>query len=112
MSKIVINGVDGNFGSLVAQYALELMNKEDLVFTAPKEESLKEYEKQGIKTAIANFNDPEISIATRIAYGYTSANTAELAASVYKYYFHLEDTSTLLDGQAEDVGAAANAFND
>ena len=33
-------------------YALELMNKEDLVFTAPKEESLKEYEKQGIKTAI------------------------------------------------------------
>ena len=38
MSKIVINGVDGNFGSLVAQYALELMNKEDFVFTAPKEE--------------------------------------------------------------------------
>ena len=45
MSKIVINGVDGNFGSLVAQYALELMNKEDLVFTAPKEESLKEEDK-------------------------------------------------------------------
>ena len=42
MSKIVINGVDGNFGSLVAKYALKLMNKEDLVFTAPKEESLKE----------------------------------------------------------------------
>lgn len=60
----------------------------------------------------APYNNPEISIATRIAYGYTSANTAELAASVYKYYFHLEDTSTLLDGQAEDVGAAANAFND
>ena len=59
MSKIVINGVDGNFGSLVAKYALELMNKEDLVFTAPKEESLKEYKEQGIQTAIANFNDPE-----------------------------------------------------
>lgn len=43
MSKIVINGVDGNFGSLVAKYTLKLMNKEDLVFTAPKEESLKEY---------------------------------------------------------------------
>ena len=38
MSKIVINGVDGNFGSLVAQYALELMNKEDLVFTEPKDD--------------------------------------------------------------------------
>ena len=59
MSKIVINGVDGNFGSLVAKYALKLMNKEDLVFTAPKEESLKEYKDQGIQTAIANFNDPE-----------------------------------------------------
>ena len=59
MSKIVINGVDGNFGSLVAKYTLKLMNKEDLVFTAPKEESLKEYKDQGIKTAIANFNDPE-----------------------------------------------------
>ena len=59
MSKIVINGVDGNFGSLVAKYALKLMNKEDLVFTAPKEESLKEYKEQGIQTAIANFNDPE-----------------------------------------------------
>ena len=35
------------------------MNKEDLVFTAPKEESLKEYKEQGIQTAIANFNDPE-----------------------------------------------------
>lgn len=30
MSKIVINGVDGNFGSLVAQYALELMIKKIL----------------------------------------------------------------------------------
>ena len=59
MSKIVINGVDRNFGSLVAKYALKLMNKEDLVFTAPKEESLKEYKDQGIQTAIANFNDPE-----------------------------------------------------
>ena len=59
MSKIVINGVDGNFGSLVAKYTLKLMNKEDLVFTAPKEESLKEYKDQGIQTAIANFNDPE-----------------------------------------------------
>ena len=59
MSKIVINGVDGNFGSLVAKYTLKLMNKEDLVFTASKEESLKEYKEQGIQPAIANFNDPE-----------------------------------------------------
>lgn len=59
MSKIVINGVDGNFGSLVAKYALDLIKKEDLVFTAPKEEPLKQYQEKGIKTAIANFNDQE-----------------------------------------------------
>ena len=60
----------------------------------------------------APYENPEISIATRIAYGYTSANTAELAASIYKYYFKLEDPSTLIDGVAEDVGNRANAFTD
>ncbi len=60
----------------------------------------------------APYENPEISIAIRIAYGYTSANTAELAASIYKYYFKLEDPSTLIDGVAEDVGNRANAFTD
>lgn len=36
MSKIVVNGVDGNFGGLVAKYVLDLVDKKDLVFTAPK----------------------------------------------------------------------------
>lgn len=60
----------------------------------------------------APYENPQISIAARIAYGYTSANTAQLAASVYKYYFELEDVSTLIDGQAEDVGTSTNAIND
>lgn len=60
----------------------------------------------------APYDDPKISIATRIAYGYTSANTAELAASVYKYYFNLEDAGTLIDGQANDVENVTNSFND
>lgn len=60
----------------------------------------------------APYEEPEISVATRIAYGYTSANTAELTASIYKYYFNLEDADTLIDGVAEDVGASTNAFAD
>lgn len=60
----------------------------------------------------APYENPEISIAARIAYGYTSANTAQLASSVYKYYFALEDADTLIDGKAEDVGASTNAIND
>lgn len=57
MSKIVVNGVDGNFGGLVAKYVLDLVDKKDLVFTAPKIEKLKEYQEMGIAVAKANFND-------------------------------------------------------
>lgn len=57
MSKIVVNGVDGNFGGLVAKYVLDLVDKKDLVFTAPKIEKLKEYQEMGIAVAKANFKD-------------------------------------------------------
>lgn len=60
----------------------------------------------------APYENPQISIATRIAYGYDSANATSLAANVLKYYFNLEDAGTLLDGQAEDVGVTTNSFND
>lgn len=59
MRKIVVNGVDGNFGSLVADYILKLVAKEELVFTAPSLDKLQKYQEMGIKVAKANFNDPE-----------------------------------------------------
>ncbi|MCR4740957.1 MAG: penicillin-binding protein [Lachnospiraceae bacterium] len=48
----------------------------------------------------APYEDPEISLAIRIAYGYTSANAASLASDVFKYYFKLEDEDSLLSGVA------------
>ena len=60
----------------------------------------------------APYDNPEISIACRIAYGYSSSNTADVAASVYKYYFDLEDKEILLDHQADDGDSATNSFND
>lgn len=60
----------------------------------------------------APYEDPQLSIATRIAYGYSSANATSFAANVLKYCFNLESTATLIDGQAEDVGATTNSFND
>lgn len=60
----------------------------------------------------APYEDPQLSIATRIAYGYSSANATSFAANVLKYCFDLESTATLIDGQAEDVGATTNSFND
>lgn len=59
MQKIVVNGVDGNFGKLVAEYIQELVPKNKLIFTAPKADKLQEYAAQGIQTEVADFNSPE-----------------------------------------------------
>ncbi|MCR4807870.1 MAG: hypothetical protein K5857_09365 [Lachnospiraceae bacterium] len=48
----------------------------------------------------APYDRPEISVAVRIAYGYTSANAASLASDVMKYYFDLEDKDSLINGIA------------
>lgn len=60
----------------------------------------------------APFKDPEISIATRIAYGYTSHNAADASAQILKYYFKLEDEDSLLNGQAKNVGDSSNGVTD
>lgn len=60
----------------------------------------------------APYENPEISIATRIAYGYTSHNAAELSRNVFAYYFEVEDAEELLSGQAEEIDSSANEFND
>ncbi|MEG1947489.1 MAG: penicillin-binding transpeptidase domain-containing protein [Lachnospiraceae bacterium] len=60
----------------------------------------------------APYDDPKISITTRIAYGYTSANAAEASSNILKYYFNLAEEETLLNGQAEEIGDSANGFTD
>ena len=64
MTKIIVNDVDGNFGSYVAQYILELVPKSDLIFTAPRLEKLQKYSDMGIKTAQVDFNDKQGLIET------------------------------------------------
>ncbi len=48
----------------------------------------------------APYEDPEISIATRIAFGYTSDYAAEVSRDVLKYYFNLEDEADIITGNA------------
>ena len=55
----------------------------------------------------APLNNPKLTIATRIAYGYTSANAAEVSRDVIKYYFKLEDESELIPGRAVLPDSAA-----
>ena len=49
----------------------------------------------------APYEDPEITVAIRIAYGYTSGNAAALAADIIKYKYNLEDN--LITGIANVV---------
>ncbi|WP_434579182.1 NmrA family NAD(P)-binding protein [Thermoanaerobacterium thermosaccharolyticum] len=59
MAKTVITGVDGNFGSFVANSIMKKMSKDDLIFTSPNKNVLKSYSERGVVTRYANFNDPE-----------------------------------------------------
>lgn len=60
----------------------------------------------------APYENPQISIATRIAHGYTSHNAAEVSKNILSYLFDLEDKEALLNGQAEDINASSNTVSD
>lgn len=51
----------------------------------------------------APYDDPEVTVATRIAYGYTSANAAQLSKDVLSYYFNVEDADMLVNGIADEA---------
>lgn len=48
----------------------------------------------------APYENPEITVSTRIAFGYTSEYAANLTRDIYKYYFKLEDEDSILTGTA------------
>lgn len=60
----------------------------------------------------APYDNPTLAIATRIAYGYTSANAAEVSRYIMEYYFDLTDEELLLDGQAQEVANSENTVTD
>lgn len=53
----------------------------------------------------------EVSVATRIAYGYSSHNAAAVTRDILSYYFGLNTEEELLSGQAQEV-ATSNSFAD
>lgn len=64
LNKVVVSGVDGSFGSVVASKIMELLPKESLLFTSPNEAGLMKYEQMGIKTAVVNLlkEKPDLNI--------------------------------------------------
>ncbi|MCR4674197.1 MAG: peptidoglycan glycosyltransferase [Lachnospiraceae bacterium] len=59
----------------------------------------------------APYSNPEVAVATRIAFGYTSHNAAEVTKDILSAYFGVEDTDTLLSGEAAD-NSSTNAVTD
>ena len=59
MSKIIVTGVDGNFGGEVVKQITQLVKKEDLILTCPFENGLEAFAKAGFDTRVANFNHYE-----------------------------------------------------
>lgn len=49
----------------------------------------------------APYEAPEISVATRIAFGYSSTYAATTTKDILKYYFRLSDEAELIKGSAE-----------
>lgn len=138
----LLNRVEDSEGNIIANYAPEVRNTIDVLDDSEWDalhsgmrmvvENTKEFEgfpiaaagktgtaQENLKRAnhalfvgYAPYDDPEISIATRIAYGYTSHNAAEVARNVFSYYFKVEEEDEILNGQAAEIDSTSNAISD
>ena len=58
----------------------------------------------------APFEDPEISVTVRVAYGYTSDYSAQIARDIYAYYYGLKEEREIITGTAGALeGGVINA---
>ncbi len=57
----------------------------------------------------APYENPQIAVATRIAFGYSSDFAANMTRDIYKYYFKLENEDSILTGTAEIPDAEMSA---
>lgn len=53
----------------------------------------------------APFEQPEIAIATRIPYGYSSDHAAQATRNIIKYYYGLAEEDELITGTADTPDA-------
>lgn len=54
----------------------------------------------------APYENPEIAIATRIAYGYSSSYAAQTTKDIIKYYFGLAEEEEIITGTASQITAS------
>lgn len=54
----------------------------------------------------APYEEPEIAIATRIAFGYSSSFAAQTSKDIIMYYYNLADDEEIVTGEATDIEGA------
>lgn len=59
MDKLILTGVDGNLGQQAANYIMELVDPERLIFCGYDQAALKVYSDQGIEVRVTNFNQKD-----------------------------------------------------
>lgn len=79
----------------------EIKDKLTIVGKTGTAEQNKNRANHALFVGYAPYDNPEISVAARITFGYTSSNAVEIARDVFKYYFNLEDSDNILSGTAE-----------
>ena len=72
MNKLILTGVDGNLGSMAADYILELTNKENIIFCGYNQEVIEKHQNNGIDARVADFNHSE-GLAEKFSGGKTLA---------------------------------------
>ncbi len=59
MGKIIMTGVDGNFGGYAAKSIRSKVDEKDLIFTSPNKKVNADFLKQGIDARYADYTNPE-----------------------------------------------------
>ncbi|MGL5260122.1 MAG: penicillin-binding transpeptidase domain-containing protein [Lachnospiraceae bacterium] len=126
----LIDKVTDSSGNLLVEYSPTLVNELELsssewnsIFNGMKEvvEKRSDYSDLSITVAgktgtaqenlkranhalfvsFAPYENPEITITTRVAFGYSSTYAANITRDIYQYYFGLDEADAILTGTAE-----------
>ena len=100
--KMVVNNPNGTaFSPLWRELPVTVAGK-----TGTAEES-RSRANHALFVSYAPYDNPEITVSTRIAFGYTSEYAANLTRDIYKYYFGLAEEDDILTGTAAIPDAEA-----
>lgn len=70
MSKIIITGVDGNFGGYAAKSILQKIDWKDLIFTSPNKEAVAKFQSDGLDARYADYTN-----AAQVAEAFSGGET-------------------------------------